>query len=311
MTGTISTHGWQKAAGFIANHGTNLQRELFDFHFNGGSQANVLAALSHYRNADGGFGHGLEADLRTRQSSVVATTVALQIIDEVGAMNHPLARDAVAYLAVNYTGGNWPLVSESCNDAPHAPWWHYDPDWASRKAFLPNPAVEVLSYLISCCAMGETTRLELWQRSLDWITDNPLEMHELLCYLRLYDNPKLPADHKRQLLPLILAQAYQLVKVAPADWEEYVLMPMSVVPHPDSPLMAFFGDLLDENFAWQLLRQSEDGSWSPSWSWGNAWPGAWRLAEVEIKATLTLRFLIQLQRFGRLPQPHVVRLARG
>lgn len=297
----LDTTAWQRAVDFIQANGTNLHRELFYYHFAAGSRANVLAALSHYRNADGGFGHGLEADLRTRNSSVVATTVALQIIDEVGAVHTPMARDAIGYLADNYVHDNWPLIGEDCNDAPHAPWWQYDPDWARRGKFLPNPAVEILSYLITWCAMGKSTRLDLWNRAVDHIASNTLEMHELLCYLRLYDNAKLPAAHKQALLPHLLAQAWQLVKVDPVDWEEYVLTPVSVVLHPGSPLLGFFGDALDCDFDYRIAKQSEDGSWSPAWSWGNAWPEAWRQAEVEIKAMLTLKFLRQLQRFGRLP----------
>lgn len=309
MTSNLDISAWHRAVDFIQASGTNLHRELFQFHFGGGSRTNVLAALSHYRNADGGFGHGLEADLRTRHSSVVATTVALQIIEDIGATDAPMARDAVAYLADQYVHDNWPLVNAACNDAPHAPWWQYDSDWAADRDFLPNPAAEVLSYLIGACAMGKTTRAELWARSLDYIAGSPLEMHELLCYLRLYDNPALSPGHKRALLPHLLAQAYQLVKVDPVDWEEYVLTPLSVVSGPDSPLLDFFGEALDENFAWQMARQCEDGSWAPAWSWGNAYPEAWRTAELEIRGTLTLRFLVQLQSFGRLPRAASRRVA--
>lgn len=300
MASHLGATARQRAVDFIQANGTNLHRELFQFHFHGGSADNVLAALSHYRNADGGFGHGLEADLRTKHSSVVATTVALQIIDELEAFDCALAKDAVHYLADSYADENWPLINERCNDAPHAPWWTWDPAPPAPGRFLANPGVEVLSYLITWCAMGKSTREQVWGRTLTHITNNQLEMHELLCYLRLYDNPRLPDAARRALLPHLLTQSFQLVRVDPRDWDEYALMPISVVHHPASPLMDFFGDALDANFEYQIERQNADGSWSPAWSWGNAYPEAWRQAEVEIKSMLTLRFLLQLQRFGRL-----------
>lgn len=299
MASRLGSSARQRAIDFIGVHGTNLQRVLYEFHFNEGDATNVIAALRHYQNGDGGFGHGLEADLRTKRSSVVATTVALQIVGEIGAFDSQLARDAIHYLHTQYQDDNWPLISADCNDAPHAPWWAYvEP--ARDGVFRPNPGAEVLSYLYSACGLGKSTREELMARAIHHIATNRIEMHDLLCYLRLFENPKVGAASRRELLPHLLTQSFELVKVNPEDWEEYCLTPCDVVTHPSSPLADFFGDALEEDFAHRLARQNEDGSWSPSWSWGNAWSDTWRSVEREIRGTLTLRFLIQLDRFGRL-----------
>lgn len=290
----------RRAVDFIQAHGTNLLRELYDFHFEDGSAANVLAALGHYQNSDGGFGHGLEADLRTKQSSVIATTVGLQLITETGAFESSMARDAIRYLEDQFTGHHWPLINADCNDAPHAPWWTWDETMMMRDGFHPNPSAEVLSYLITWCAMGKSTRQELLDVALDHIANNTLEMHDLLCYLRLFETPKLPGSVAKELLPALLSQAYELVKVRAVDWEEYGLTPLDVVTRPTSPLASFFGEALEANFEHRIGRQNEDGSWSPTWSWGNSYPEAWRHAEREIKGILTLRFLIQLKAFDRL-----------
>lgn len=299
MASRLTTAARQRAVDFIEANGTNLLRELYAFHFTGGSKSNVVAALGHYQNADGGFGHGLEADLRTRNSSVIATTVGLQILSETGAWDAPLVAPALRFLSERYSDRNWQLITEDCNDAPFAPWWKYASP-ADTSAFTPNPSVEVLSYLITWCAMGKSTRFALLDRAIDHIASNELEMHDLLCYLRLYDNPKLPENYRRELLPHLLSQAFALVKVERHDWEEYGLTPLSVVFSPDSPLADFFGPAIDENLDYLIERQGADGSWSPTWSWGNTFPEAWKEAEREIKVQLTLRHLQQLQQFGRL-----------
>lgn len=58
----------------------NLERSLFRYEFENGSFTDVLIELSRYQNEDGGFGHGLEPDLRCKESSALATTRALEIL---------------------------------------------------------------------------------------------------------------------------------------------------------------------------------------------------------------------------------------
>ncbi|MEX0943455.1 MAG: hypothetical protein WD002_13020 [Pseudomonadales bacterium] len=300
MASHLSTSARQKAENFILANANNLAIARYRFHFEGGDAANVIAALQHYQNADGGFGGGLEADLRTKNSSVIATTIALQIVNEADNPGSPLVDNALRYLADRYDGANWPLINADCNDAPHAPWWTFDPTVQAPSGFAANPGAEVLSYLITFDAMDKLTRQDLLNRSIEHIASHPLEMHELLCYLRLFDNPRLPTSAAQSLLPHLIRRAGQLVKVKPANWDEYSLTPIDVVPGPDAPLADLFSEALDQNIDYRIAAQKDDGSWSPAWSWGNAFPGAWREAELEIKVDLTLRFLLQLARFDRL-----------
>jgi hypothetical protein len=49
---------------FILRNARVLDGRRFAFRFDGGDSADVVAALRPYQNADGGFGHALEPDLR-------------------------------------------------------------------------------------------------------------------------------------------------------------------------------------------------------------------------------------------------------
>jgi hypothetical protein len=290
----------QRAVDFILQYGTNLQREryLYDTR-KSPSNKNVLAALRHYQNNDGGFGHGLEADLRTKHSSVIATTVAMQILASVDAGQSKLANDALNYLVCAYRQKNWMAITDQCNDAPHAPWWKYHPDLNERRLFIPNPGAEIISYLMTHRAMGSEIP-ELLDRAMNYLAGNDLEMHELMCFTRLYETPVLPAEYRQEMLPYLLSNSYRLVKVKPQDWEEYCLTPLTIISHPASIYADFFSDILEQNFAFQISRQSDDGSWSPNWSWGGEFTATWRGVETEIKAELTLKFLSQLKQFNRL-----------
>ena len=74
----LTQAAFQRAKTFVKEQGRDLDRRLLSYYFEGGSDVSVLAALAVYQNDDGGFGHGLEPDLRTPASSVIATTVAFQ-----------------------------------------------------------------------------------------------------------------------------------------------------------------------------------------------------------------------------------------
>ena len=55
---------FDRAEKFIYNNARLLERQLFAYHFKGGSREQVLTALRAYQNEDGGFGHALEPDIR-------------------------------------------------------------------------------------------------------------------------------------------------------------------------------------------------------------------------------------------------------
>jgi hypothetical protein len=302
MASQLSAAALKRAANFLLDNGNNLQRQRYAFHFQGGSAVPLLDALTEYQNEDGGFGSGLEQDLRTKRSSVICTTVALQMMAEIQVNSEiPMLRNAMSYLDQQYQFRNWPNINHDCNDAPHAPWWRFDDGWACTGKFLANPGAEILGYLLRHgTGLANETVNSLLQRALDHVTCEELEMHELLCYSRLYHCEFLGENYREAILPYLLDNAFRLVKVNPADWEEYGLTPTGLVDHPDSIFADFFSDSLETNFSYQIDQQSGEGCWEPRWSWGGDYPATWTVVETEIKAELTLKFLLQLKRFDRL-----------
>ena len=71
---------YEKARGFMYRCSRPLELALWQYHFEGGSADNVLRALSFYQNADGGFGHALEADNWNPGSSPLTTQTAIDIL---------------------------------------------------------------------------------------------------------------------------------------------------------------------------------------------------------------------------------------
>ena len=149
----LSPEKQDAAKRFIFSEGRPLERSLFAYQFEQGCRDNVLAELAKFQNPDGGFGHALEPDLRSPLSTVAITAHALHILREIGIGSEcPLVHRAIRYILKMYDHSRkgWRRAVPEINNAPHAPWWHYD----ENKGGTPidehwgNPSAEIVGYLV-------------------------------------------------------------------------------------------------------------------------------------------------------------------
>src|SRR5215218_4079019 len=88
------------ARSFMATHARTLDRrrfELIDPEAEGDAEA-VLAAVDGYRNADGGYGWGLEPDLRSSESQPGGALHAFEAIADAAPAPTPRARELCDWL---------------------------------------------------------------------------------------------------------------------------------------------------------------------------------------------------------------------
>lgn len=122
------------AADFMAAHARVLDRRRFELRTGGGDPAGVLAALDGYRNPDGGYGWGLEPDLRTPESQPGAAAHAFEVFEDIAPATAPQAVALCDWLdTVTLNDGGLPFVLLPLNtNAASAPWWQRgDPDVSS------------------------------------------------------------------------------------------------------------------------------------------------------------------------------------
>ncbi len=110
------------AASFMATHARVLDRRRFEFLFAGGDAQAVLAALDGYRNPDGGYGWGLEPDLRAPESQPGGALHALEVFAEVGPADRAL--EVCDWLErVSLPDGGVPFAVPVADPAGCAPFW--------------------------------------------------------------------------------------------------------------------------------------------------------------------------------------------
>jgi len=303
----LSTAAFARAAAFL-RQARPLEQALFSFHFEGGTAGLARSALLAFQNDDGGF-HGLEADIGFPQSSVLSTCHALHILHELDTpATHPIVQRALDYLRATYdeSRGVWPIIPPHDNSQPHAPWWHYSEKSAENwQGFLDNPRPDVLACLLAF--PSEKTR-QLVTRVTDATlarlreTKGAIEMHGLLCYLRLHRAPNLSPELKAELARVLPLSIAQNVERDPAKWNGYGLRPLDVAPRSDSPWHSLLAPELGANLDFLIQTQAADGSWHPHWNWGDSFPEAWPRAKLQWQAVLTLADLRTLRSYGRLLQ---------
>jgi hypothetical protein len=141
---------YEKARTFIYRNARPLDLARFKFHFEGGSREDVLTAFAYYQNADGGFGHALEADSWNPNSAPIQTWTAMEILREISFTDasHPIIQGILKYLAseADFEGHFWYNTVHSNNDYPHAPWWHTESNSTSHNDY--NPTACLAGFII-------------------------------------------------------------------------------------------------------------------------------------------------------------------
>ncbi|WP_432798418.1 hypothetical protein [Poriferisphaera sp. WC338] len=297
---------YERAAGFMKREVRPLERAMFAYHFEGGEAAVVVRALEGFQNEDGGFGRGLEPDIRMAESSVVATKFALQVMMDVGVdEDEKLVRGGVEYLLEQFdeTRRVWPLVGEDVMMAAHAPWWNWDGLEKEFGGYKVNPKAGVAR----CLKYYEgLVPVDFVNGIIDDLVDElggadeVLPFFDLVSYLMLLQMPGFEAAKNVFVSKQMKDMATKIVDGDPSIWDGFAVKAIWLAPSPHAPLADVLVDELAINLDYEIDHQGDDGAWRPSWSWGSTFKDEWEKAEREWTGVLTLAMLRSLRDFGQI-----------
>lgn len=283
-----------KATDFLWRTARLLERHRFAFLFLDGERQAVLSALRPYQNADGGFGNGLEPDVRAPVSQPVPTWTALCILDEAEVFDDPIVLRACEYLlSITTTEGGVPSALPPMLDYPHAPWW----ETANQPFASLNPTASIAALLHKHHIKHPwlTGATEYCWRQLDTLEQtSPYEMRAILPFLEWVPDRQRAEQVFARIGPKILEQ--QLVTLHPST-EEETHSPLNFAPHPQSLARCLFSDeMIEAHLDALASAQQEDGGWQFNWL---AWNPA---SALEWRGVVTLEALVTLRAYGRLPK---------
>ncbi|WP_433235634.1 hypothetical protein [Actinomadura nitritigenes] len=255
-----------RASDFMATHARLLDRRRFELLAGEGDRDAALAALNAYRNPDGGYGHGLEPDLRSRTSQPGPALHAFEVFAELAPVAAPEAAALCDWLeTVTLPDGGIPFGVSVPDPAGCAPFWTgADPAASSlqitavvaataHRAAAHDPAVAAHPWLARATrfcldavrAKKEPHALELafalWL--LDVVHATEPEAAELIALL----GEHIPPDG--------------LVHVA-GGLDDEMMRPLDFAPLPGTPVRALFApDVVAAELDRLERAQEADGGW--------------------------------------------------
>ena len=281
------TVNFAAATDFIWTTARLLDRARFAYHFLDAPRGPVVAALRAYQNPDGGFGSGLEPDIRARSSQTIPTWTALVLLDELDAFDDPLVRPALDFLqTVTTAQGGVPFALASVMDYPRAPWWNVPAD--PPASVNPTAAIAALLYKNHVeHPWLEPAAAFCWQHIESIESTNPYDARAILPFLEHVPQRDRAERAFERLSKMILDGGLVALDPAPREEAHYPLM---YAPTPDTIARRMFsGEVMDRHLDAFSTQQEKDGGWPINWLvWAPAVGLEWR-GVVTVDALLTLR----------------------
>jgi hypothetical protein len=255
------------AVAFMATHARVLDRRRLQLLLQVGDPRAVLAAADAYRNPDGGYGWGLEADLRSSESQPGGALHALEAFEDIAPATSPRAVELCDWLAsVSLPDGGLPFALPVTDAAGLAPFWaRADPTISSlqitalvaataHRVAAHDPAIRGHHWLT------QATRYCL--AAIQAIDDAPHAL-VLTAALRLLDvvhdtHPEATAllDRLAGLIP-----TSGLLHVEGGTDEE-MMRPLDFAPDPGGPVRGFFSSkAISVDLRRLVDQQLDDGGW--------------------------------------------------
>lgn len=286
-----------RASAFMASHARVLDRRRFQAVTtdSGAARQAIIRGLDAYRNPDGGYGWGLEPDLRAPESQPGGALHALEALADAGPETSPHAAALLDWLnSVTLPDGGLPFALPISDPVACAPFWaHADPTQSSLQ--------------ITAAVATQAHRVARWDESVrdhPWLTtatrycldairriDEAPFAYVLSFALQLLDIASDTSREARELLD-------HLGRFVPSDGtlavaggaEGETLHLLDYAPEPGRPIR----DLLDPEAVSDDLDRLEqgqlpDGGWAVDFtSYSDAASLEWR-GHATVKAVTVLR----------------------
>ena len=283
------------AVSFMAGHARTLDRRRLELLLGGDDAGAVLAALDGYRNPDGGYGWGLEPDLRAAESQPGGALHAFEALGDVAPLTSSRAVELCDWLAsVSLPDGGLAFALPVADAAALAPFW--------AKADPTVSSLQITSYVAAAA-----------HRVADF--DPAVARHEWLARATRYCLDAIAAlgaaphaialnaaigllDAVHDTRPEAPALLRRLAEFIPADGrlpvaggaEGEALGALDLAPFPDRPVRALFrADVVERELEHLVAEQQDDGGWRVDFaSYSPAAALEWR-GYATVRAVLVLR----------------------
>ncbi len=243
-----------KARFYLYAHGTLWEQALFDYLFGDGPLERLHQCLLCYKNPDGGWGHGMEHDLKCPDSNPMALEFLLHVIRDTGIPIGNILDGTVVWLEQNRNRDGSFRVPSQVFEYPLAPWLKKEIDQS-----IPDSTTGNLMRLGLCSAsLAETT--QRWVEA-HWSPTKVLENQWLFMAYHAFDYfcnaPETPFN--RECKQATLQNIIQCVKTA--NEKQYFTLFHYITDPAAELVQALPGGMVERFLDYLEGAQREDGGW--------------------------------------------------
>jgi hypothetical protein len=241
----------------------------------GNHENEILEALSSFQNEDGGFGHGLEPDNFDIHSSPLQTWCAINHLREIKFdENHPMIIKMFDYLYFSFDQKiqRWPLYMKTVMNHPHAPWWDYK---ETKDSY--NPTASLIGFIIKYAPKDHkisTLTKNLKKDAYSYVSDltNPLDMHDLRCFIEMIEDLHETDDSEQfhYARTQMIKRIDQTLEKDENKWHSsYCAKPSYLFPRKNSLGADLYHDLVVKELKMLDQSKNDEGLWNPTFTWQN------------------------------------------
>lgn len=305
----LKTRDFQEIRFWVHRNARPLDLALWKYHFENGTQEEVLSALSFYQNNDGGFGSTIDPDNWNPASTPYNAQIVVKMLRQIGFldMSHPVYQGIFDYLenTEDKADYGWFFTIPSNNDYPHGVWWDYS---AQDNTFQSIGTTASLCGFILCYGDKESKlykmalsytevlieKLKITNQYGDMGVGGYCELLEDIERAGLMD--RFDYEYLRNKVPCLVHDKIH------NEGNNFMANPLEFITSPNS---SFYEENKQEvTAALDLIidQRPVGGVWDIPWEWynGNKYPKAFAISENWWKSLKALEKLLQLKAFGRL-----------
>jgi hypothetical protein len=256
------------AESFMATHARLLDRRRFQLLRGADDPTPTLAALEAYRNPDGGYGWGLEPDLRAVESQPGGALHALEALADIAPHASDRTGELCDWLAsASLPDGGLPFALPIANIAGCAPFWAQADSTVSslqitaivaavaHRVAVHDPAVAAHPWLARATDYCLAT--------IDGLSQAPhaIELAFALQFLDVVAEARPEAVGQIDRLGAFIPESGMLHVEGGAPDE--TIRPLSIAPYPNRPVRRLFRPrVIDAELRRLAGMQQDDGGWT-------------------------------------------------
>jgi hypothetical protein len=255
------------AKSFMNTHARQLDLRRLELLLGEGGPDPVFAAIDAYRNPDGGYGWGLEPDLRAPESQPGGALHAFEAFADAGPATSPHAVELCDWLgSVTLADGGLPFALPIADPVGSAPFWaNADPTTSSLQitAYVADMAHRVAVHDPAVAAHP-------WlKRATDYCIEAAAALEQAPFAIELAATMRL-LDAAAPTRPEAAGLIERLGEWIPADGrvpvsqgaEGETMRALDFAPRPDGPARRLFSqDVIDAELRVLASEQHDDGGW--------------------------------------------------